>query len=64
MILFFKAIKSFANENSQGCDGLTAEFYITYSRLIGKDLMDVINDGFNLSAAYGLGTINTFEIYF
>ena len=40
------AIKSVANAKSPGCDGLTAEFYKTFSSVIGNDLVDVINNGF------------------
>ena len=40
------AIKSFANDKSQECDGLTAEFYQTCFGLIGSDLGDVINYAF------------------
>ena len=40
------AIKSLANEKSPGCDGLTAEFYKKFSSVIGNDLVDVINNGF------------------
>ena len=40
------AIKALANEKSPGCDGLTAEFYITFSSVIGNDLVDVVNNGF------------------
>ena len=40
------AIKSLANEKSPGCDGLIAEFYKTFSSVIGNDLVDVINNGF------------------
>ena len=43
----FTAIKSFANDKSPGCDGLTADFYQTFFNVIGKDLAEVINDGFN-----------------
>ena len=43
----FTAIKSFANDKSPGCDGLTAEVYQTFFNVIGKDLIEVINDGFN-----------------
>ena len=37
------AIKSFANDKLPGCDGLTAEFYQSFSGLINSDLVDVIN---------------------
>ena len=43
----FTAIKSFANDNSPGCDGLTADLYQTFFNVIGKDLAEVISDGFN-----------------
>ena len=43
----FTAIKSFANDKSPGCDGLTADFYQTFFNVIGKDLAEVISDGFN-----------------
>ena len=43
----FTSIKSFANDKSPGCDGLTANFYQTFFNVIGKDLVEVINDGFN-----------------
>ena len=43
----FTAIKSFANDKSPRCDVLTAEFYQTFFNVIGKDLVEVINDGFN-----------------
>ena len=43
----FTAIKSFANDKSPGCDGLTADFDQTFFNVIGKDLAEVINDGFN-----------------
>ena len=33
--------------NHRGCDGLTAEFYQTFFNVIGKDLVEVVNDGFN-----------------
>ena len=36
------AIKSFANDKSPGCDGLTTEVYQTFFGLIGSDLVDVI----------------------
>ena len=40
------AIKSFANEKSPECDGLTAKFYKTFSNVIDNDLVEVINNGF------------------
>ena len=43
---FLIAIKSLANEKSPGCDGLTAEFYKMFSNVIGNDLVEVINNGF------------------
>ena len=42
----FTGIKSFANDKSPGCDGLTAEFYKTFCTVIGNDLVEVINNGF------------------
>ena len=41
-----RRIKALANEKSPGCDGLTAEFYKTFSSVIGNDLVDVIYNGF------------------
>ena len=38
------AIRSFANDNSAGCDGWTAEFYQTiFFGLIGREFVKVIN---------------------
>ena len=40
------ASRSFANDKSPGCDGLSAEFYQTFFGLIGSDLVEVINYAF------------------
>ena len=40
------ALKSFTNNKSPGCDGLTAEFYKKNFGLIGSDLIEVINYAF------------------
>ena len=44
--IFFKANKSFANEKSPGCYGLTAEFYQT-KKLETDIFIKFINKGFN-----------------
>ena len=42
----FTVVNTFSKDKSPGNDGLTAEFYQTFFNVIGKDLVEVINDGF------------------
>ena len=40
----FEALKGRASGKSPGSDGLPAEFYLPFWDLLGKDLVDVLND--------------------
>ena len=42
----FTVVNTFSKDKSPGNDGLTAEFYQTFFIVIGKDLVEVINEGF------------------
>ena len=56
-----KVVESFKNDKSPGEDGFTSEFYLTFFDLIGNDLVNSLNAGYEngkLSISQRRGVIN------
>ena len=56
-----KVVESFKNDKSSGEDGFTSEFYLTFFDLIGNDLVNSLNAGYEngkLSISQRRGVIN------